>query len=337
MAKPKVYVTRMLPPPALDILREYCEVEVNPREEPPSKSELISRLKDKHALLCLLTDKIDAEVMDAASDLRVISTYSVGYDHIDVEESTKRGIYVTNTPGVLTDAVADFTWALILTIARRVAEADSYVRGRRWKIAWSPTLFLGYSVYGRTLGIIGLGRIGIAVAERARGFNMRIIYYDVQRPPSDVERRLNAEYKPLEELLRESDFVTLHVPLTRETYHLIGERELRLMKKTAFLINTSRGSVVDTHALAKALKDGWIAGVALDVFEKEPIEEDNPLLKLPNVVLTPHIASATVEARSKMAEIAALNIISVLKGEKPQYLVNSNVLNVKPLEKVRMI
>ena len=337
MVKPKVYITRMLPPPALDILREYCEVEANPREEPPSKNELISRLKDKHALLCLLTDKIDAEIMDAAPNIRVISTYSVGYDHIDVEEATKRGIYVTNTPGVLTDAVADFTLALMLAIARRVAEADSYVKSGGWRVAWSPTLFLGYSVYGRTLGIVGLGRIGIAVAERARGFNMQVIYYDVQRPPLEVERRLNAEYKPLEELLRESDFVTLHVPLTRETYHLIGERELRLMKKTAFLINTSRGPVVDTRALAKALEDGWIAGAALDVFEKEPIEKHNPLLKLPNVVLTPHIASATVEARSKMAEIAALNIISVLKGERPQYLVNLNVLNVKPLEKVRMI
>lgn len=337
MVKPRVYVTRRLPSPALDILKEYCEVEVNPREEPLSKEELIDRVKDKHALLCLLTDSVDSEVMDAAPDLRVISTYSVGYDHIDVEEATKRGIYVTNTPGVLTDAVADFTWALLLGVVRRIVEADRYVRDGRWRVAWSPTLLIGCSVYGKTLGIVGLGRIGAAVAERARGFNMRILYYDVQRPPSDVEQRLNVEYRPLEELLRESDFVSLHVPLTKETYHLIGEEELKLMKRTAFLVNTSRGAVVDTRALAKALKEGWITGAALDVFEKEPIEEDNPLLKLSNVVLAPHIASATVEARSKMAEMAALNVVSVLKGEKPLYMVNLDVLNVRPLEKVKMI
>lgn len=337
MVKPRVYVTRIIPPPALDILREYCEVEVNPRENPPSKGELIDRVRDKHALLCLLTDRIDGEVMDAAPNLRVISTYSVGYDHIDVGEATRRGIYVTNTPGVLTDAVADFTWALLLGAARRIVEADNYVRSGRWKVAWSPTLLLGCSVYGKTLGIIGLGRIGIAVAERARGFNMRVLYYDVKRPPLEVEKKLNVEYKPLEELLKESDFVTLHVPLNRETYHLIGERELRLMKKNAILINTSRGAVVDTVALVKALKEGWIAGAALDVFEREPIEEDHPLLKMSNVLLAPHIASATVEARSKMAEIAALNIVSVLRGEKPLHLVNVDVLNVKPLETVKMI
>ncbi|MEM3545599.1 MAG: glyoxylate reductase [Candidatus Bathyarchaeia archaeon] len=337
MVKPRVFVTRILPSPALDILREYCEVEVNPRDEPPSKEDLINRVKDKHALLCLLTDSIDSEVISAALDLRVISTYSVGYDHIDVEEATRRGIYVTNTPGVLTDAVADFTWALLLGAARRIVEADNYVRSGRWKIAWSPMLLLGCSVYGKTLGIIGLGRIGMAVAERAKGFNMKVMYYDVQRPPLDVEKRLNVEYKSLEELLRESDFVTIHVPLTKETYHLISERELRLMKKSAFLINTARGAVVDTRALARALGEGWIAGAALDVFEKEPIEEDNPLLKLSNIVLAPHIASATVEARSKMAEIAALNIVSVLRGEMPPYLVNLDVLNVKPLKAVKMI
>ncbi|MEM1570224.1 MAG: glyoxylate reductase [Candidatus Bathyarchaeia archaeon] len=337
MVKPRVFVTRILPSPALDILREYCEVEVNPRDEPPSKEDLINRVKDKHALLCLLTDSIDSEVISAALDLRVISTYSVGYDHINVEEATRRGIYVTNTPGVLTDAVADFTWALLLGAARRIVEADNYVRSGRWKIAWSPMLLLGCSVYGKTLGIIGLGRIGMAVAERAKGFNMKVMYYDVQRPPLDVEKRLNVEYKSLEELLRESDFVTIHVPLTKETYHLIGERELRLMKKSAFLINTARGAVVDTRALARALGEGWIAGAALDVFEKEPIEEDNPLLKLSNIVLAPHIASATVEARSKMAEIAALNIVSVLRGEMPPYLVNLDVLNVKPLKAVKMI
>ncbi len=337
MVKPRVYVTRMLPSPALEILKEYCEVEVNLRQEPPSKRELIDRVKDKHALLCLLTDSVDSEVMNAASDLRVISTYSVGYDHVDVEEATRRGIYVTNTPGVLTDAVADFTWALLLGVARRIVEADRYVRSGEWKVAWSPTLLMGCSVYGKTIGIVGLGRIGMAVAERARGFNVRVLYYDVRRLPLEVEQRLNLEYRSLEELLQESDFVSLHVPLTKETYHLIGEEELRLMKKTAFLINTSRGAIVDTRALIKALKEGWIAGAALDVFEKEPIEEDNLLLKLPNVILAPHIASATVEARSKMAEIAALNIISVLKGEKPPHLVNLDVLNVKPLEEVKMI
>lgn len=337
MKRPKVYVTRFIPSPGLDILKEYCEVELHTGEEPPPKEEIIEKVRDKDALLCLLTDKIDAEVMDAAPNLVVISTYSVGFDHIDVEEATRRGIYVTHTPGVLTDAVADFTWALLLSVARRVVEADNYVRSGRWKVGWAPTLFLGAAVYGKTLGIIGLGRIGMAVAERAKGFNMRVLYYDVYRPPAEVERKLGVEYRPLDELLKESDFVSLHVPLTKETYHLIGERELKLMKKTAYLINTARGPIVDTYALARALEEGWIAGAALDVYETEPINMDHPILKLKNVVLAPHIASATTWARSKMAEMAAINLVAVLKGEMPPNLVNKDVLKVRPLDQVKRI
>ncbi|MCD6444109.1 D-glycerate dehydrogenase [Candidatus Bathyarchaeota archaeon] len=337
MGRPKVYVTRVIPPPGLDILKEHCEVELHTEEIPPSKEEIIEKVRDKDALLCLLTDKIDSEVMDAAPDLVVISTYSVGFDHIDIEEATRRGIYVTNTPGVLTDAVADFTWALLLSAARRVVEADRYVREGKWKVGWIPTLFLGAAVYGKTLGIVGLGRIGRAVAERAKGFNMKVLYYDIYRPPAEVEQKLGVEYRPLDELLKESDFVSLHVPLTKNTYHLIGERELRLMKKTAYLINTARGAVVDTYALAKALEEGWIAGAALDVHEKEPINMDHPILKLKNVVLAPHIASATIWTRSKMAEMAATNLIAVLKGEMPPNLVNKDVLKVRPLDQVKRI
>jgi glyoxylate reductase len=285
----------------------------------------------------LLTDKIDKEVLDAAPNLRVISSYSVGFDHIDVEEATKRGIYVTNTPGVLTETTADLAWSLLMTIARRIVEADKFVRTGKWKVGWSPTLLLGRDVYGKTLGIVGLGRIGSAVAKRARGFDMKVLYYDVIRPPPEREKELGVEFAPLDRLLKESDFVTLHVPLTKETYHMISERELKLMKSTAFLINTSRGAVIDEKALVKALKEGWIAGAALDVFEKEPIDLDNPLLELENVVLVPHIGSASTETRSKMAEMAAKNLIAVLKGEEPPFLVNPEVMKVRPLSTVKMI
>ena len=335
--KPKVFVTRKIPPPGIELLKEFCEVDVFPYERPPFKDEIIERLKDKDAILCLLTDKIDKEVLESSKNLKVISSFSVGVDHIDVDEATRRGIYVTYTPGVLTEATADFTWALLLAIARRLVEADKFIRSKSWKIQWSPTMLLGSDVYGKTIGIIGLGRIGLAVARRAKGFNMKILYFDVNRIPLDLEKELNAEFCSLERLLKESDFITLHVPLNKSTYHMIGENELRLMKPTALLINTSRGAVIDEKALIKALKEKWIAGAALDVFEKEPIDEDNPLLSMDNVVLTPHIASATHEARSKMAEVSAKNLLSVLRGEMPQFLVNPEVLNVRKLSEVKML
>ena len=337
MVKPKIYVTRKLPSErAMKLLFEYCDVDLNEESRPPTKEELIEHVKDKDGLLCLLTDKIDKDVLDAAPKLKVISTYSVGYDHIDVEEATKRGIYVTYTPGVLTDAVADHTWALLLAVARRLVEADQCVRQGCWKIAWAPDFMLGTDVYGKTLGIIGLGRIGTAVARRAKGFNMRILYYDKERK-LDVEKELGVEFRSLDEVLKESDFVVISVVLTKETYHMIGERELRLMKPTAYLINIARGAIVDTNALVKALEEGWIAGAALDVFEEEPLPKDHPLTKFKNVILTPHIASATTETRARMADLAVDNLLSVLKGEMPKHLVNPEVTKIRPLSEVKMI
>lgn len=337
MPKPKVYVTRIIPEPGLSMLKECCDVEIHQSKEwPPSREELIEKVKDKDGLLCLLTDKIDAEVMDAAPNLKVVSTYSVGFDHIDLEAATKRGIYVTHTPGVLTDAVAEFTVGLILAITRRILEADKIIRSGEWNKPWNPFFLTGPELKGKTIGLIGFGRIGIAVAKRLSSFDVKMLYYDVARR-WDVESILGVEFADIETILKESDIVTLHVPLLKSTYHLIGEKELKMMKKTAYLINTARGAVVDTEALVKALKEGWIAGAALDVFEQEPLPPDHPLTKLDNVILTPHIASATIEARQRMAELAAKNLIAVLKGEMPPALVNKEVLNVRPLEKVKMI
>ena len=335
--KPKVFVTRRIPTPGPEILEEYCEVDVFLGEHPPRKEEILKGVRGKDALLCLLTEKIDRDIMDAAPNLKVISSFSVGYDHIDVAEATRRGIYVTYTPGVLTEATADFAWTLLMATARRIVEADRVVRTGNWKVAWGPTILLGDDVYGKTLGIVGLGRIGTAVAQRAKGFNMKTIYFDTIRAPLEKEKQLGIDYVPLDMLLEESDFVSVHVPLMKETHHFFSEAQFRRMKRTAFLINTSRGAVVDEKALAKALHEKLIAGAALDVFEKEPTDPDNPLLNMENVVLAPHIASATKEARSKMSEVSAKNLIAVLKGEMPLFLVNKEVLNVKPLPQVKTI
>ncbi len=257
---------------------------------------------------------------------------AVGFDNIDVKEATKRGIYVTNTPGVLTETTADFAWTLLMAVARRVVEADKYVRTGRWKVGWHPSMLSGRDVYGATIGIVGAGRIGSAVAKRAKGFNMKILYYDVI-PRPELEKKLGAKRVDLDTLLRESDFVSVHVPLLKATYHLMNEERLKLMKKTAYLINNSRGPVVDEKALYKALKEGWIAGAALDVFEQEPTPVDNPLLTLDNVVVAPHISSASHETRSKMAEMVAENLIAFFEGRTPPNLVNPKVLEVRPLSK----
>jgi len=328
--KPKLFMTRKIPERGLKKIKEHFEVDLWPEEAPPPKEVIIERVKDVDALVPLLTDPIDAEVMDSAPKLRIISQYAVGYDNIDVNAATKRGIYVTNTPGVLTETVADFTMALMMAIARRVVEADKYIRQGKWKVGWHPLYFLGTDLYGATLGIVGLGRIGSAVARRAKGFDMKILYYDVVRR-EDLEKELGAKFVDLDTLLKESDFVTLHVPLTPKTKDLIGERELKLMKPTAYLINTSRGKVIDEKALIKALKEGWIAGAALDVFYQEPTPPDNPLLELNNVVVAPHIASASLETRSRMAEIVAENLIAFKEGKKPPTLVNPDVMKVRPL------
>lgn len=334
--KPKVYVTREIPSPGIEILQKYCEVEVHKGKLPPSREELLRKVSDKDGLLCLLTDRIDGEVMDAGKNLVVISTYSVGYDHIDIEEATKRGIYVAHTPGVLTEAVADFTWALILAITRRVVEADKFIRSGKWNMPWQPELLVGREVYGKTLGIVGFGRIGKAVAKRAKGFDMKILVYDIA-VDEETAKSLGAEVVDLDTLLRESDIVSLHVPLTEGTRHMIGENELKKMKRTAFLINTARGPVVDEKALIRALREGWIEGAGIDVFEKEPTDIDNELLKLENVVVTPHIASASLEARRKMSELSATAIVKILKGEKPENLVNPEVEKIRPLTEVKRI
>ncbi len=318
-------------------MEECCSVTIHEGDEPPSQDEIIRNLADKDAILCLITDQMNKDVMDAAPRLKVISTMSVGFEHIDVAEATKRGIYVGHTPGVLTEATADLAFSLLLSTARRIPEADRYVREGRWNKPWSPTLLLGESLWGSTLGIVGLGRIGKAVARRAWGFDMKVLYSDSSRATPQEEADLAVEYRPLEDLLRESDFVTVHTPATKDTYHLINEERLRLMKPSAILVNTSRGSMVDEAALAKALRERWIEAAGLDVFETEPLSGQSPLLGLDNVVLLPHIGSGTKQSRMKMAELAARNLIAVLKGEPPPHLVNPEAADIRPLSKTKMM
>jgi len=332
MPKPKIYVSREIPERGLKIIKKRFDAEVWLDYAPPPKEVIIEKAKNVDALASLLSDKIDAEVFDAAPKLKIVAQMAVGFDNIDVKEATKRGIYVTNTPGVLTETTADFAWTLLMAVARRVVEADKYVRKGRWKVGWHPSMLSGRDVYGATMGIVGAGRIGSAVAKRAKGFNMRILFYDVV-PRPELERELDAKSVDLETLLRESDFVSVHVPLLKATYHVINEEKLGLMKKTAYLVNNSRGPVVDEKALYKALKEGWIAGAALDVFEQEPTQVDNPLLTLDNVVVAPHISSASHETRSKMAEMVAENLIAFFEGRKPPNLVNPEVLEVRPPSK----
>lgn len=331
MVKPKVYVTRQLFDEAIEILEEHADVEVYEGVDDAIPRELLlEKVADVEGLLPLLTERIDAEVMDAAEGLKVISNYAVGYNNIDVAAATERGIYVTNTPGILTDTTADCAFALLMAVARRIPEADRHVKAGGWVHAWGPRMFVGTDVHGKTLGIIGLGRIGAAILRRAKGFDMNVIYYDEDRK-RDLETELGVRYSPLKELLAESDYVSLHVPLTSSTRHMIGKRELTMMKETAFLINTSRGPVVDEDALYRALRDGVIAGAGLDVFEREPLSPDSPLKGLNNAVITPHIASASVETRTKMATTAAFNLVSVLQGKEPPNLVNPEVLKIRPI------
>lgn len=333
MSKPKVYVTREIPERGLKIIKQRFDSEVWLEYAPPPKEAIIKKAEDVDALASLLSDKIDAEVFDVAPKLKIVAQLAVGFDNIDVKEATKRGIYVTNTPGVLTETTADFAWTLLMAAARRVAEADRYVRTGKWKVGWHPNMLSGRDVYGATIGIVGAGRIGSAVARRARGFNMKILYYDVVSRP-ELERELGARRMDLDALLKESDFVSVHVPLMKATYHMINAEKLKLMKKTAYLINNSRGPVIDEKALYEALKEGKIAGAALDVFEQEPTPADNPLLKLDNVVAAPHISSASYETRSKMAEMVAENLVAFFEGRKPPNLVNQEVTKVRPLKRL---
>lgn len=328
--KPKVLITRRIPENGIKLLEEHFDVEVWEEEGEIPREVLLEKVGDVDALVTMLSERIDGEVLDAAPRLRIVANYAVGYDNVDVEEATKRGVYVTNTPDVLTNATADFAWTLLLATARRLVEADNFVRSGEWKrkgVAWHPLMLLGHDVYGKTIGIVGFGRIGQAVARRAKGFGMRILYNARGRKP-EAEKELGAEFRPLDELLRESDFVVLAVPLTKETYHMINEERFKLMKPTAILVNIARGKVVDTEALVKALKEGWIAGAGLDVFEEEPYYHEE-LFKLENVVLAPHIGSATFGAREGMAELVARNLIAFKMGEIPPTLVNREVVKVR--------
>jgi glyoxylate reductase len=321
--KPQVLITHVLPEPALEIVRQACDVQLDPQDQHLRPEALRQAVKGKTGMICLVTDRIDAQVLEAGAALKVVANVAVGYDNIDVQAATQRGIVVTNTPGVLTETTADLTWGLLLSIARRIPEGDRYVRAGKWR-EWKLMFLLGRDIYGQTLGIIGMGRIGREVARRARGFGMRILYHNRHRLESAVEAELGATWVELSTLLQQADFVSLHVPLTADTMHLIGEAELRLMQPTAYLINTARGPVVDEQALIHALQEGWIAGAALDVFEHEP-QVPQALRALENVVMVPHIGSASVATRTRMAVMAARNLLAVLRGERPPHVVNPEV------------
>ena len=321
--KPQVLLTRRIPQPGLDLLAEQCDVDLWDSDLPMPRDVLLQRVAGKDGLYCLLTERIDDELLDAAPRLKVISQMAVGVDNIDVPACTRRSIPVGNTPGVLTETTADLTWALLLAAARRVVEGVDYVRAGQW-ITWSPTALLGPDVYGATLGIVGLGRIGQAVARRACGFDMRILYTSRQ-PKPEVEQALAASYVDLDTLLAQSDFVSLHTSLTPETYHLIAVAALKKMKPTAVLINAARGGVVDHDALVEALRNGVIACAVLDVTEPEPLPADHPLVHMPNCIVTPHIASASIVTRTKMATMAAENLMAGVRGEALPNCVNPEV------------
>lgn len=320
-----VLVTQKIPTEGIALLKKYCQkVEVHQEDRALSKKELMEKIKTQEGLLCVITDEIDGQVLEAGKRLKVVSNFGAGFNHIDVEKATELGILVTNTPDVLTEATADLAWALLLAVSRRIVEGDRFVRQGRFK-GWHPLLLLGSDVTGKTLGVIGAGRIGTAMALRSQGFGMKVVYVHPRRNEK-LENALLATRVDLEELLRISDFVSLHVPLTPQTRHLIGARELALMKPTAYLINTSRGPMVNEKALVQALQSGQIAGAGLDVYENEP-EVEPALLEIDNVVLAPHLGSATIETRNRMAILAAENLISGLRCEIPKYVVNREVLS----------
>jgi len=313
--RPRVFVARRLPEEGLDLVRSACELDLWDGDLPPPRDELLRRVAGVDGALTLLTDKVDDEFLDAAGpQLRVVSNYAVGFDNVDVAACARRGVRVGNTPGVLTETTADLSWALLMAAARRLPEGDRFVRDGKWK-TWGPLLLLGPDVHGATIGIVGFGRIGQAVARRAQGFGMEILYHDLEPLPSSVSEPLGATYLRLEELLPRADFVTLHVNLSPVTRHLINEKTLALMKPTAVLVNTSRGPVVDQVALADALRDGVIWSAGLDVTDPEPIAMDDPLVGMDNCLIVPHIASASRATRGRMAEMAAANLIAGVRGQ----------------------
>lgn len=323
MSKPKVFVTRAIPDKGLELIKDFCDVDLWFDELPPSREALLQHVRGVDGLLCLLTDKIDAKLMDAAGkQLKVISNFAVGFDNIDTHAATARKIRVGNTPDVLTDATADFAFALMMAVARRIPEAERYVHKGKWK-TWGPKILLGVDLKGATLGLIGFGRIAQAMARRAVGFDMRVIYYTPNEKKLDPA--IKATRVDFETLLEEADFISLHTPFTPDTYHLIDAEALSRMKPTAVLINTARGPVVDSDALYEALKHNRIFGAGLDVTEPEPLPNDSPLLKLDNIIIAPHIASASITARDNMSWMAAKNLIAGLKGEHLPNCVNPQV------------
>lgn len=326
MGKPKALVTRPLFPEARAILDQQFDTEYWTRPERIPRAELLARVADKESLVCLLTEKVDEELLALAPKLRVAATVSVGYDNIDVAACTRHKVVATHTPGVLDETTADFAWTLLMAIARRLVEGDAWMRSGTWP-GWDLDQLLGGDVWGKTLGIIGFGRIGRGVARRARGFQMRILYSDAARVALDVERELQSEFADFDRVLRESDFLTLHVPLLPDTRHLISKQALAKMKSTAYLINTSRGPVVDEAALAEALERKQIAGAALDVYEQEP-KVHPELLARKDVILAPHIASATVQTRTKMAVVAANNAVAFFHGDRPPNALNAEALGL---------
>ena len=323
--RPRVFVARRIPDEGLAMLRDVADVDVWPDELPPSRAELLRAVAGADAVLTLLTDRVDDELLDAAGpQLRVVSNYAVGFDNVDVPACTRRGIPVGNTPGALTETTADLAWALLMASARRVVEGADYVRDGHWR-TWGPLVLLGADVHGATLGIVGFGRIGQAVARRAAGFGMTVLYSSRTRASAEVEAALGAVFVPFEELLARSDFVSLHVSLSAETRHLIDALALARMRPTAILINTARGPVVDTDALVDALRSGAIAGAALDVTDPEPLPVSHPLVGLPNCLVVPHIASATRATRARMATMAVANVVACLRGERLPTPVNPEV------------
>lgn len=323
MAKPRVFATHSLFDAARKILQDNCDVEYWTEPERPPRKEVLRQIKDKEGLICLLTEKVNEELLRAASKLRVAANVAVGFDNIDVAACTKRGVVATNTPGVLDETTADFAWTLLMAVARRLGEGEALARSGDWK-GWNLDQLVGTDVWGKTLGLVGFGRIGRAVARRANGFRMRVIYTDAFRASAEVENELRAEFMEMNALLAEADFISVHVPLLPETRGLFDASKFHWMKPTAFLINTARGSVVDEAALVAALENKKIAGAALDVYENEPFI--HPGLKRPNVVLAPHIASASLETRTKMACMAAENVIALFAGQRPMNALNPEVL-----------
>lgn len=319
MERKKVLITRQLPGDAVEKLKEECDLLCDPPSDQMPRNQLLELIPEADALICILSETIDREVISRAPKLKVISNYAVGYNNIDVAFATERKIYVTNTPDVLTEATADLAWALLLAAARRVVEGDEMVRQNRFT-GWAPDLLLGLDVAYKTLGVVGLGRIGLAVARRAKGFGMRVLYWSKNRK-EQWEEQFGLEYQPLDTLLQTADFVSLNVALTPETHHLIGEKEFSLMKNTAILVNTARGPVVDEAALAAALREKKIWAAGLDVYENEP-EVHPDLLKLDNVILAPHVGSGTIDTRAKMAEMVVSNVLMALKGQRPTNAIN---------------